>query len=43
MGTSIQQEIDVEQYEEQHNRLNARRLEEEDRLFEQFRQQRERE
>ena len=39
-GASAMQPIDVENYEEQRNRGIARRLEEDDRMFEQFRQER---
>ena len=39
-GASAMQPIDVENYEEQRKRGIARRLEEDDRMFEQFRQER---
>ena len=39
-GASLMQPIDVENYEEQRKRGIARRLEEDDRMFEQFRQER---
>ena len=40
IGSSTQEAISVEQYEEQRKRRNERRLEEDYRMFEQFRQER---